>query len=447
MKRLLIVSYAFPPMSIAGSFRPMRFVKHLRTFGWEAVVITVEGRDDIPTDPTLLSHIPNDIEVFKTKALGPKTLRIMSGATAPSKLRLDERTGTRENHRIRREVLNVFNNAISIPDPLIYWVPSVVWLGRRLHAERRFDAIFTTSPPHSVHFAGLALSRYLGIPWVSDFRDPWVDNVYFEELKGGIRRSMEGWLERLVLEKSARVIANTELNRLRLLSRYGSSLPDKKAVTITNGFDREFIDSIPPEKFDKFTICHSGALYSVLDTHFIFEAFAQWIRHLEGSGGLNVPVQLVFVGGGGDGLVPIVERLSIKDYVRFIPRVSHETAVSYSKGSHLLLVNIGLKNNEKARGWLPLKVYDYLGCNKPILGILPDDGAAAELIHKGSLGYVVSKPDYEAVAGILENRFLAYRNGERDVLESTNLWEIDRYEIGSLTRDLATVLNEVSSRS
>jgi len=443
MKNVLIISYAFPPLSIAGTFRPMRFVRHLRKFGWEPTVISVEGREDLPRDETLLSQIPKGLKVYRTKAWGPSTLRIMNDhPTAPGMKRFENNDFSATLKRIRRDLIHSLNNMISIPDPLIYWVPKVVELGKELGRKIGFDAVLTTSPPHSTHFAGLILSRQLGLPWISDFRDPWVDNIYFEGKKGRLRRYMEEWLERLIMRSSAGTIANTEPNRRSLLDRYHGILPPAKVVTITNGFDRDFMNSIPPKKFDKFTLCHSGALYSLLDTHFIFEAFARWLETIKSTGPNMPPAQFVFIGTNEAGLRPIIDKYGIQDHVHFISRVSHETAISYTKAADLLLVNIGLKENEKASGWIPLKIYDYLGCRKPILGILPDRGAAAEIIRSNQSGYVVSEPDHRSVADILSKHYRLYMNNNLQTPLLNHNPELDQYEVVHLTRKLADVLEE-----
>ncbi|MBN1637284.1 MAG: glycosyltransferase [Deltaproteobacteria bacterium] len=447
MKNVLIISYAFPPLSIAGTFRPMKFVKYLSEFGWDPSVITVDGRDDIPRDETLLKQLPEDLEVVRKQAWGPAKLRIISKSDfSKNDITGNKNTVQQKYVRIKRDLANLANNFISIPDPLIYWVPSVVSAALRMYSSKPYDVIFTTSPPHSIHFAGLALSRRLKVPWIADFRDPWVDNVYFKTLKGTIRIATDSWLEKAVITSCSRVIANTGPNRNKLLKRYGSFVSDSHILTITNGFDKQLIDTVIPRQFDKFTICHTGVYYSIMEPYFFFESVARWLNSRQDKNSIMKSIQILMVGTNESEMKPILEKLSLNELVHFIPRVSHEKAISYAKSADLLLVNLGFGDKDKAQGWIPLKLYDYLGCRRPILGILPEGGAASKLIQQTKSGYVISSPDHQAVADILERHFSAYKDNRPEKDFCPNNSELGKYDVCSLTQELANTLDKVFSQ-
>jgi len=424
----------------------MKFVKYFSEFGWQPTVITVDGRDDIPHDETLMRHIPEDVNVYRTKAWGSPKLRIITEADISSGVSgMDDDHKVMKYLRMKRDLKNTINNFISIPDPLIYWVPSVISKTHQLHKIMPFDVLITTSPPHSIHFAGLFLSRRLGIPWIADFRDPWVDNVYFDRFKGLVRRQVETFFERLIITRANCVIANTAQNRDALLNRYNSLLAEARIKTITNGFDKAFIDSINPQDHDKFTICHTGVFYSLLEPGFFFESLSKWLKSKPAT--TRESLQVLLVGTSESGLKPVVEKLGLKDCVHFIPRVSHEKALSYAKSADLLLVNLGLEDNKKTRGWIPLKLYDYLGCDRPILAIVPEDGAASRLIRRTGTGYVISVSSHKAVCDVLENQFSLFMDKGAQKRICRNISHIQEYDIRLLTKKLADILDSSSKSS
>ena len=453
MKRVLIIAYAFPPLSVAGTFRPLRFAKYLPKFGWSPTIITVKGRNDIPRDESLLKEVPKEITVFRARTFEPHTFGMLSQKDAAKKgssmtnmplpvLRICAHNKKKDISL--KKAISFLNNVISIPDPSIYWVPSVILRGIMIHFDRPYQAIITTSPPHSSHLAGLCLSRLLKKPWIADFRDPWVDNVYFYRDKGGMRTSIEKWLEKLVVTNANVVVPNTSSNRKKLLTRYGSFLPRSKFVTITNGFDKKYIEAINYRPFDKFTICHTGTFYPVLEPYFFFEAFANWLNHHKNKKALRNSTQVLLVGSQNTEIKNFVHKLDLQDCVYFVPRVSHIEALSLAKAADLLLVNLGFK--KEASGWIPLKIYDYLGCRCPILGLLPHAGAAANLIRSTNTGYVVSHPDHQAVCNILDKAYSEYKNQSNNTPFSPNETELNKYEIHTLTEKLAKLLDDSISR-
>lgn len=440
MKTVLIISYAFPPLSVTGSFRPLRFTKYLPDFGWNPIVIAVKGRNDIPRDPSLLDYVPKDLQTFRVKSFEP----FCFFSSRNNALEGNSQYLQNFNHVLtmpsqrRREVINVLNNLVSIPDPMMYWIPSVVFKGAKIHSSKPYQAIITTSPPHSSHLAGLCLATCFQIPWFVDFRDPWVDNVFFSVHKTRLRRLIESWLERLVLTKATGIVANTSPNRQRLLARYSPDLPESKFSSVTNGFDKQYIDAIPTKSYDKFTICHTGVFYSILKPYFFFEAFAYWLEHHGDKRELRNSIQLLLVGSQSNEIERLIHRLHLKDVVSFLPRVTHKEALSLTKSADLLLIDMGF--TPSALGWIPLKAYDYLGSRRPILGILPHGSAMADLIRSTNTGYVVSQRDYRRVSRILDTLYSRRKTRGHDSIFSPNETELNKYEIRNLTKNLAGLL-------
>ncbi len=433
--RLLLVTYAFAPLTVAGAFRPTRFAKYLPRFGWNVDVLTVHPRPDVFHDSELLEEVPKSVTVHRTRRWSPRP-GIRHKKRGEPRQGLDWETIV----GLWRKVSTRLMRAVSVPDGMVFWVPFAVFKGLILHRSNRYDVILTTSPPHSCHLVGYVLSRLLRRPWVVDFRDPWVDHALWSKMrKGSAQARIERRLERAVMKRADRVIANTTANRDSLLARY-PHLPEEKFVTITNGFDREYIEAIESKAFTKFTICHTGILYPQVNPYFFFEALKDWIAAREQQGyDLTKSFQVLLVGTREPIIERVVSMLKLKHYVRFVKRTSHRKALALAKGSDLLLLSLGF--SDSAGRWVPLKLYDYFGCGKPILGLLPKDSLAARMIQKTDTGHVICQPDAAQVFAVLDQYYIGRPNGSADSSCQPDETELNRYEQARLVRDLSGLLN------
>ena len=447
MKKLLLLSYAFAPLSVAGIFRILRFVKYLPEHEWETTVICTEPRQDGFHDHELLNEIPSGTQIYRTKRWDPLTMPVREARRTSGQ----EKSTTSQNRpplnssgggtigRLLRKVNHMLTGMISIPDSKVFWVPAAVMKGLRVHRENGYDAIMTTSPPHSSHLAGLLLAKLTKKPWVIDFRDPWIDHSLSSYLrKNRVRDRVEKWMERIIVKHADRVIANTKVNRQALLARY-DSLPAEKFMALTNGFDKEHVSRIEPRRSEKFTICHTGIFYHQLNPYFFFEALAQWVGKQPDKDRLEDSFQVLLVGSRNPHIEQVVENLSLGKYVRFIERTAHSEALALAKGSDLLLLSLGF--GDEARGWVPLKLYDYFGCERPILAMLPKGALAAEMIQATQTGNTVCEPDPQQVFSILDSYYHPESVRLSDNGYSPCLQELNRYEHRTIVGDLSALLD------
>src|SRR5690606_10060076 len=174
--RLLVVAYYFPPAGGAGVQRVLKWVKYLRDFGIEPVVVTVRAGAYPKHDETLVRDVPEGVEAYRSRALDPfgtyarLTGRTRQAAVAEQLQNAPDGFGERLARWMRANVV--------LPDARVGWVPFAIRTAKRLHRERPFDAVLTSGPPHSAHLVGRALRR-AGLPWIADFRDPWTDIHYY----------------------------------------------------------------------------------------------------------------------------------------------------------------------------------------------------------------------------------------------------------------------------
>ncbi len=441
MKKVLIISYAFPPMNVAGSFRPLRFVKYLSLFGWTASVLTVRGREDILQDWTLLKEVPANVAVHKAGEIDPFTIIMprqpnetnYRGFIAEKRRRISIRAGS---------VLKTLKFKISIPDIQMYWILPAIVKGMQVLFKERYDAILTTSPPPSAHLVGLVLSKMTRRPLIADFRDPWVGGYNFKESRGPIRRLFETWLEKKTVAGSTTLLANTKQNEEKLLICY-PRLRNNCIQTITNGYDSALLDDVPAKQDGYITICHTGVLYPDLAPFFFLEAFAKWITQKNDSA-LRKKVRLLLVGSNTKYIIEIIDKLHLNEFTTLLPRVNRREALAIAKGADLLVVSLGFKN--EIASTIPGKLYDYIGLNRPILGILPKDGAAARLIEATGTGRVISSPDNDRITNIFDELYTAREKQTFPMWFSPNACEIKKYDAQAITRRLSDVLNAAITR-
>lgn len=450
---VLLISYPFPPLGAAGVLRPYRFAKYLPTFSWKPVVLTIKEREDAPKDYTLLSDLPSEVSINRTRTFDPyllyqvfrdkiKKLVVVKDSQQVSISEAEDvaYSGRKPVLSPLRKIKRFLLSLITMPDHQVFWFPFAVLKALSLiyAHNNNIDVLLTTSPPHSSHLVGLALQKISRIPWIADFRDPWVENF---KLRDGLltwQKGVEQFLEKLVIDHADMIIANTEKNRKNLIKRY-PNFNAKKFITIHNGFDRINVGNTP--SFKKFTITHTGIFYPKLNPYFFFEALNKWLAVNDKT--LRSSVQVLLVGDDNDSTRAIVKRLSLEEVVTFMDRVPHKEALRIARASDVLLISLGF--DQRYAGWVPIKLYDYLSCNRPILAFLPH-GEAAQIIRETRTGYVINSEDYAQTVKILNTE---YRNkfsaGCRPSLYSPDKEKIGRYEARYLTKQIAQVMLEVAN--
>ena len=233
MKRLLIITYYWPPTGWSGVQRWVKFSKYLPESGWQPVVYTPENPEQLARDESLLADIPACAEVVKTHITEPYEIyrRLTGGKKGEGEV--NPVNAQRKNWK-QRLSLWVRGNCF-VPDPRIGWVrPSVRFLKKYL-AEHPVDAVVTTGPPHSVHLIGLGQKKALGLRWIADFRDPWTEMFYYKHLGlGPAADRRHHRLEQAVLDGADTVISVSPPVAADFQSRTNTPV-----VLITNGFDED----------------------------------------------------------------------------------------------------------------------------------------------------------------------------------------------------------------
>lgn len=427
MKRLLVVTYYFPPSGGAGVQRVLKWVKYLRDFDVEPVVLTVNAGAYPEVDETLGRDVPAGVEVHRTRSLDPfgvyarLTGRSRRGAVADATGRIS--SGGSWAERVARWArANVF-----LPDARIGWVPFAVREALRLTQASRFDAVLTSGPPHSAHLVGRVLHRRTGLPWIADFRDPWTDIHYNEALpRTPAARTLDEAMECSVL-RHATVVTTVSPSLQRLLAAKVDRSPADIRI-IYNGYDAEDFEAEPPEPDSLcFTLSYLGTLYGQPG------ALWQSLARLRERGEVD-RLRVRLVGRMPPDTVHTLKAHGLSEEVEVVPYVSHDEAVQEMRRATALLLTIEAWPHSEII--MPGKMYEYLAAGRPIVGLGPTDGDAARLVRDLGAGQFFESTDVDGIGAYLLTLYAGWKEGkEASVTDSASVERFSRRtQAGELAR-------------
>lgn len=395
MKKVLIITYYWPPSGGAGVQRWLKFVKYLPEFGWQPIVYTPENPEFPVIDESLQKDIPEGIEVIKQpiwepyswyrQFLGQKDKKIGAGFVSEEK----------EPGLLHKISVWVRGNFF-IPDARMFWIkPSVTFLKEYLR-DNPVDVIVSTGPPHSMHLIALALKKELGIKWVADFRDPWTNIDFYDELM------LTKWAHRKhhALEREVLTNADKVVTIGYTMTEEMMALGAPHVETITNGFDEEDFPSDEVELDEDFTISHIGTFSPSRNHPAFWKALAELKSENED---FAKKFKFRTVGVVDHQVKASIEEHGLTENWDAISYVPHDEVLRYQRSSHVLLVSIN--NTPNAAGILPGKFFEYLASGRPILAIGPKDSDIGKVLELTGAGVIVEPDDVEGVKREILNIF------------------------------------------
>lgn len=432
VRRVLIITYYWPPSGGSAVLRWLKFVKYLRQYGWEPVVYTPENPEPQETDLSLAKDIPENLTVLKTHIVEPYNLyKWFTGRKKAERLGVGMMADKKSKSFTSRLSLWLRSN-LFIPDPRMLWIrPSVKYLQKYL-SENPVQAIITTGPPHSMHLIGMKLKAATGVPWIADFRDPWTNiDFYRELLLTRFADKLHRKLERRVLLNADRIITVSN-GMTEEFVRAGAP----RVSTITNGYDEETPNGAKPVFGEKFTLLHLGSIPFSRNPECLWQALSE-ILHANSEFAGRVEIKLV--GKVDQGVMDAIEQHQLAGFVTCVPYIEHSQTpqVLQSASALLLLIN----NTPNARGILTNKFFEYLSSGRPILGIGPVDGDAADILNDTGAGTMVEHNDVQSATGALLKLIELYSQGNLLSLSRN----IGKYTRISLTGELSSILNELTA--
>ena len=420
MKKVLIITYYWPPAGGPGVQRWLKFVKYLRDYGVDPVLYVPENPHYPLIDEGFLDEIPTDIKIYKGHIFEPyrfagmvsrkKTDRISSGIITAKDQSLLEKT-----------MLWVRGNFF-IPDARIYWVkPSVRFLSDVLNKEG-IKTIITTGPPHSVHLIGYRLKQKYGMQWLADFRDPWTSIGYHKKLKlAKVSQRKHKRLEQLVLNAADKIIVTSFTTK----NEFGT-ITSRPIEVITNGYDgmpvhREMLDA-------KFTLSHTGSLLTGRNPGNLWKVLSELITE---NGEFRNALQLRFAGVVSKEVLETLQNFNLDPYIKLEGYLSHKETLRFQQRSQLLL--LAEIDSVETKGIIPGKLFEYMAAGRPILGIGPKGWEVGEIVAGTGTGKTFDYGEDSQIKKLLLEWFADYREGKLGVRPVG----IEKYSRKELTKKLA----------
>lgn len=419
MKKVLVITYYWPPAGGPGVQRVLKFCKYLPEFGWRPTVLTVASGEYPNTDPSLSSDVRSDIGVFRTKSIELYGLfRRLTGRSRIPVFQLSREENEPLMARIGRWVrLNMV-----VPDARVGWYWSGVKKGREIVRAGDISAIFSSGPPHSLHLIARAVSAG-EIPWVADFRDPWTDRYYYEENeRWWLASAVDRLLERKTLNSASAV--TTVSPGVAELLKASCDDPGKVAV-VYNGYDSlDFDFSYELHSDRTVRITHVGSLTKSQCPSVLLQAL-QRLREDRP----DMSFQLNLIGSAHAKIHGELEARNMDTIAKHHGYLPHSEALRKMAESDFLFLVV--PNTPQNRGIITGKLFEYMRSGTPIIVIGPSRCDAVTLVKETNSGFGVDYEDVDSLTAILVSR---------PHLNQKNIRDYDRRE---LTRKLAAKLDEI----
>ncbi|MDZ7300740.1 MAG: glycosyltransferase [candidate division KSB1 bacterium] len=348
-RRVLFISYYFPPLGMGGTQRVAKWCKYLRRLGWQISVITVKHVAYYAFDDSLLQEL-EDIRIIRTGSLDPTRLLYLFR-------RKKARRGT------GKEGQTNWLFWFLLPDSRVLWVPFAILRAWREIRRQKIPLVVTSGPPHSCHFVGWILAKLTGIKWVSDFRDSWWQAGLLPiPIPTICHRFIHRKMEKRIATDSHAVLASSQ-GLAAALAETGQRASGATHF-IPNGYDAEDFAEPPPPANSCFDLAHVGTITGIADPRTLLEGFRLFVETAQLS---PAETKLHFIGADVTGNLAVwMHENQLAEYVTASGYLSHREAVRALRHADLLvyLVRPGIFTT-----YIPGKTFEYLAAGKPILAI------------------------------------------------------------------------------
>jgi glycosyltransferase involved in cell wall biosynthesis len=427
LKKVLFISYYWPPAGGAPINRILKFYKFLPEYGWEPVILTVDKGDFPFIDESLSAELRSDSKIFKAKNFKfPKFLT--SGGKGEKKfVPYGFTDSTKKSLKNRLSRWLKFN---AVPDTRILWRFKAVKMAIQIIKDENIDVIFSSSPPQTNHIIAAQAAKRTGIPWIADFRDPWSDVFWLksQNIRLGCLQRLDRRIERKTISRMNEIITVSP-TWVKLFENKSN----KSVHLIYNGYDEDFF---APEKMrndNKFVITYAGSMSYEQRPYAFFEA----LKRLKHNPQFIQNLEVRFVGNFPDFLNTMTMESGLASNIVHFPFKNMKDAIADMQNSDLLLIIVPDNNDF---GVIPSKLYDYLAARKPVLGYGHPQCDTAKIIQKTSSGKLFASDDAVQSSAFIEEIYNMTIKKELYISPENN---VDEFSRRNLTKSLAKIFDHV----
>jgi hypothetical protein len=425
-KKVLIITYYWPPAGGPGVQRWLKFVKYLPDFGIQPVVFIPDNPTYPIIDKNLVKEVSEKAIILRHKIFEPYQIASFFSKNKTKKISSGIIPNQKKQSFLDKLFLLIRGN-LFIPDARIFWLkPSVRFLEKYI-AENKIDTIVTSGPPHSLHLIGLELKQKTNVKWIADFRDPWTTIGYHKSLRlSNYASKKHKFLEHKVLNTADNIIVTSKTTKKEF-----EAITRKPIEVLTNGYDIEDIDKQDLDA--KFSLAHIGSFLSERNPAILWESLVLLLAEIPD---FKKHLEIKLIGAVSQEVLETITRFGLNPYLNNLGYVSHSEAIAHQKKSQvLLLIEI---NSKETRSIIPGKLFEYMVSGRPIVAIGPSHSDFAEIISHTNTGVFFDYSEKEK----LKNIILLYYNQYLDGKLKSNGVGLQKYSRKSLTKELVELLNK-----
>ncbi|MBB6463409.1 glycosyltransferase [Flammeovirga kamogawensis] len=413
MKKVLVITYYFPPCGGIPVIRPLKLIKYIRDFGWEPVLITPKDAHYPSFDNEMLEDFPQDIERIKVPIWEPYSLYKKFTSRNKDENVNNVLVASDEKSKSWKAKLAVFvRSNFFIPDARKFWIEPVVKEVSSYLEKNQVDAIITTGPPHSVNLIGAHLKNQFDLPWLADFQDPWTQVDYYKEL------ILTDWadnkhhqLEQQIFKKADVITTVSDAWRNDLLD-----IGAKNVTVVPLGYDPQDF-SMLSDKSDgkKMRMTHLGLVGKDRVPYQLLDIILELSTELEG---FSTQFELQFIGQIDYSILEFIEKHKDEGLVSFISQLTRKEALERGKSSDILLMLLNKADNSSGR--IPGKLFEYLALEKNILSLGNTSGDSSKIIAETGMGECFEYNQKQEIKQLISSMFLEWKkNGKLKTLKSS----------------------------
>jgi glycosyltransferase involved in cell wall biosynthesis len=423
-KKLLIITYYWPPAGGPGVQRWLKFVKYLPDFGFQSIVYIPENPTYPIIDEALINEVSEKAIILKHKIFEPYQFASMFSKNKTKKISSGIIPNQKKQSFLDKVFLWIRGNFF-IPDARVFWVkPSVRFLEKYI-LENEIDTIVTSGPPHSLHLIGLELKQKFGVKWFADFRDPWTTIGYHKSLRlSNYAVKKHKALEHQVLNTADTIIVTSKTTKTKF-----QAITNRPIAVITNGYDTE--NGVKEALDSKFTLAHIGSFLSERNPKILWESLVELINELPD---FKTHLEIKLIGAVSQEVLETITQFELKSYLNNLGYVSHSEAIAHQRKSQvLLLIEI---NSDDTKSIIPGKLFEYMVSGRPIVAIGPNGSDFAKIITNTNTGVFFDYSEKTKLKSVLLGFYNQFLEGK---LQSNGVG-LQQYSRKSLTEKLAQLL-------
>ena len=433
MKKVLIITYYWPPSGGSPVIRWLKFAKYLNSFGWKPIIYTAKNAEYPEIDHSLGNDVPSHVKVIKKEIWEPyQAYKRFIGAEKKTSINTGFLSEKKKPGFLEKISVWIRGN-LFIPDARKFWInPSYKYLLNYLQSNP-VDIIVSTGPPHSTHVIAMKIKEKTGIKWVADFRDPWTNIDFYDQLM------LSKWADKKhkTLEKKVLQFADHVITVSQTMMEEFIAIKKNNVSVITNGFDEDEIPEADVILDEKFTISHFGSMNKARDPVSLWIALNELVKELPG---LSNDMVIKLYGKVDYQISEKIKTLELDKLVKLINYIPRDKAIKEQAKSQILLLVINQTKN--AQGILTNKLFEYLSVKRPIMAIAPPISDLARLIDYTRAGTVFDYNDTARIKAFIKGKYLEFKEKGYIKGNQNNIHEFSRK---GLTKALSDILTKTIS--